>query len=716
MPERDVIDFKNAVAEPFPGLRSFEPHESFLFFGRRKHTEELLNRLGHHRFLAVVGTSGSGKSSLVRAGLLPALYRGHLAGAGSRWRIAIMRPGDAPLDRLTDALADDDVLRIPDLVSLRKKLGRSSLGLSNVAAESLTGRDSLLLVVDQFEELFRFQQRASDEGEEASLFVHALLEASDQVGVPVYVVLTMRSDFLGDCAKFAGLPEALNESQYLIPRLTRKQRQEAIEGPLRLAQHAIAPRLVQRLLNDAGDEPDQLPVLQHALLQTFRHAHDAPLDLEQYEKAGTLRGALDKHAETIYDALPTDAHRSTAESVFRGLTVLQHGRAVRRPATLAHLYDVTGDDQQLVNDVVSAFCHRDCSLLVSSRGEELTPDTIIDISHESLIRKWSRLRRWVADEARSAEYYRDASRDAALHDEGEAGYWHGPKLREAMRYLKSRQWNASWASQYERGGASSFGQSVGFLRASRRREKVSRGSVVLMWVLFAAALGIAGLFYHGQEDAQREAQLQKERADVSEAQAALMLTRANDAQARADEAAKTAEELRRIVVSLEATGTQTSEEIQQLNDQIYRLEGESARYSTVADTARRNADDVKQQKLAPADVVEAVEAEADSTSAVGASFASGIAAWQNEDWEGTIRLMQDSLLAAPDDPSRSIRMGKESVPYVPSVFISIAYCQLNRCEEARASVQRELVRSTPDRLMRVLADACNATCGGTQTR
>ena len=215
-----------ALTNPFPGLRPFHEDESQLFFGREGQTDELLRRLRKHRFLAVVGTSGSGKSSLVRAGLLPSLYRGFMTQAGSRWRVAIMRPGENPIGNLAEALSnrilatsaieESGIQRIVTETMLR----RGRLGLVEVVkSANLPARTNLLVVVDQFEELFRFQNTQKQNREdEAAAFVKLLLAAAQQQGVSIYIVLTMRSDFLGDCAQFRDLPEAINDSQYLIPR------------------------------------------------------------------------------------------------------------------------------------------------------------------------------------------------------------------------------------------------------------------------------------------------------------------------------------------------------------------------------------------------------------------------------------------------------------------------------------------------------------------
>ena len=319
-------DLLVSVDHPFPGLRPFETSESLLFFGREEHTQELLRRLSGGRFLAVVGTSGSGKSSLVRAGLLPSLYRGYLVGSTTHWRIAVMRPGAAPIENLCAALADTDALGGGDQERRLELLQSSSLGLVEVVrAANLDPGESLLIVADQFEELFRYQRQAgagdsaAEAASKAALFVSLLIQAAERFDSRIYVVLTMRSDFLGDCSQFSGLPEALSRSQYLISRLTREQRRQAIERPLHLAGAGITAPLAEQLLNDSSDDaatsgsvtrggsPDPLPVLQHALMRTYGHwkaeGAQGDLDLSHYEEVGGIKDALNQHAESIYEKL-----------------------------------------------------------------------------------------------------------------------------------------------------------------------------------------------------------------------------------------------------------------------------------------------------------------------------------------------------------------------------------------------------------------------------
>ena len=249
---------------PFPGLRPFQFDENYLFFGREEQVSQLLQRLGNTRFLAVVGASGSGKSSLVRAGLLPELHGGTMTSTSIAWELAIMRPGGDPLTNLAESMVESGLFgeeNEENILQTRATLSRSGLGLIEAYRQSSIDKGAnLLLLVDQFEEIFRFRQSGSKASQEAAHFIQLLLETARQSEVPIYIILTMRSDFLGDCAEFKGLAEAVNEGEYLIPRLNRKQRARAIEGPVKVGGADISPRLKQQLLNDIGDDPDQLRV------------------------------------------------------------------------------------------------------------------------------------------------------------------------------------------------------------------------------------------------------------------------------------------------------------------------------------------------------------------------------------------------------------------------------------------------------------------------
>jgi hypothetical protein len=447
---------------PYPGLRPFEPDEALKFYGRETHTAELLRRLAENRFIAVVGNSGTGKSSLVRAGLMPALHRGWLAGATSLWRICVMRPGDEPIRNLARSLAAQKVFST-DAARVEKEVGRSSLGLARVAREGgLAGEENLLLVVDQFEELFRFvgERQRQDGGAESRLFTASLIEATEFSSAPVYVVVTMRSDFLGDCSQFPGLPEALNRSQYLIPKMTRGQIRDGIEKPLRLVRAKMSPRLVEQLLNELGEDTGALPVLQHALNRTYSEYHKrggkGEIGAEDYTAAGGMAGSLNRHAEAVLAGLKKEDALllGWTERVFRCLTTTEGGRRIRRPTRLDRMYDIVGAENAVrrtkVRRVVEAFSGPDRAMLVWSGGN--LEDSVIDLSHESLIERWDRLKEWVQAESEAASLYRSAAEDAERDLRGRAARWRSLKLREAAEYLEQRIWNQAWSERLPAGG------------------------------------------------------------------------------------------------------------------------------------------------------------------------------------------------------------------------------------------------------------------------
>jgi energy-coupling factor transporter ATP-binding protein EcfA2 len=501
-------------SQPFPGLRPFEQHESSLFFGRDEQCDELLSRLARRRLVAVVGTSGSGKSSLVRAGLLPSLDRGYVPSAGSSWHVAIFRPGSAPLANLNQALVER---RRPSQANgnessdaIRAQLESSSLGLIGAARTLLTdAADSLLVVADQFEEIFRFGRLSAGHGlDEAAACVDLLINASQQTDLPVYVVITMRSDYLGDCAQFTGLPEALNDSQFLVPRMTRAQLRAAIENPVAVCGARITPGLVQRLLYDVEQlatdgaarsaEYDQLPLLQHALMRVWQvsrtdREHGRPIDLPHYEQAPveTLAHALDHHAEEIYHALPSDTHREIARKSLQQLTDRDpENREVRRPTPLPELAAVAlrsedgrdgGNKDAVVHEVVAAFSAPDCAFLVTNAQHD------VDISHESFIRKWNRLRQWVDEEAQSRRIYTKLVDAAVSRERREGSLFRGPELAETRRWWVKEKPTQLWSNRYD----TRFSSAQRFLTQSVRAQRLRRAALagnVLLIMLFAAAI------------------------------------------------------------------------------------------------------------------------------------------------------------------------------------------------------------------------------------
>lgn len=507
----DAPGASSTLVNPFVGLRPYEEHEAHLFFGRDGQSDDLAARLARKRFVAVVGLSGCGKSSLVRAGLLPTLQGGFVASAGPDWRIALMRPGAAPLASLAAVLCtalrgtEESIGPAVPPDRIESTLRRGSLGLVDAVHQARLPHDeNLLVVVDQFEELFRFRrgEGAAQADADAAAFVKLLIEAHQQTAVPVYVMLTMRSDFLGECARFRGLPEAMNESQYLVPRMNRDERRQAIEGPVGVGGARVSPRLVQRLLNDVGEDPDQLPILQHALMRTWQrwetHRHDgSPLDLDDYEAIGTMARALSEHADEAYRGLSED-HGRIAERVFKRLTERgADNREIRRPTPFGELCSVVGAPQRDVLEVIDCFRSPAYSFLMPSLDSPMRNDTFVDIAHESLIRKWQRLARWVNEEADSRAAYARLADAAKRHRDGKSGLWRNPELGLARAWFARERPSASWAEQY--GGE--FALADDFLRRSLHRALAIRAAIAVV------ALALVGLTLYSLSARQRAEEL-----------------------------------------------------------------------------------------------------------------------------------------------------------------------------------------------------------------
>jgi WD40 repeat protein len=469
---------------PFPGLRPFELNESHLFFGRDGQVEKLIGKLARSHFLAVVGASGSGKSSLVRAGLLPALLSGLMGGTSSNWRMAVLRPGHDPLASLAAALnssrPDDQESQQDAAINVamtEATLRRGSRGLIEAARQSgISSNENLLVLVDQFEEVFRVARSGTGRvyEDETATFVKLLLEAARQREVSIYVALTMRSDYLGDCARFFDLPEAINESQYLVPRLTRQELQQVITGPIAVCGGRIAPRLLSRLLNDMGDDQDQLPVLQHVLMRMWEKSKEdrreeaaTPIDLSDYEATGGMADALSQHADEALNSLPASLH-PIAETLFKALTEKgEDNREVRRPTLLAKLGEVTSASSNELKKIIEAFREPGRSFLMPPVPVRLKDDSLIDISHESLIRRWSALKKWVEEESESAKIYVRLAETAELHERGKAALWQNPDLQYALEWREQHQPNAAWAARYHPG----FAGAMDFLEFSRQNEE-----------------------------------------------------------------------------------------------------------------------------------------------------------------------------------------------------------------------------------------------------
>jgi DNA-binding SARP family transcriptional activator/serine/threonine protein kinase/ABC-type glycerol-3-phosphate transport system substrate-binding protein len=379
------------LANPYKGLEPFDEADNGYFFGRERLIERMISRLGGaetmRRFLAVVGPSGSGKSSVVSAGLIPALRAGAVAGS-ERWFIVTMTPGAHPFEGLERALSAVAVNRSPIL--LDQMLADSS-GLRRSVDLILPDLTSpLVLVVDQFEELYTIA--AADERE---TFAAALVEAVTHPRSRLRVVITLRADFYDHPLATPGLGELLRDHTELVTPMTASELELAISRPAAAAGVVVQPALLAALTADAVSDSAVLPLLQYTLTELFERRRGATMTVAAYEAMGGLTGAVVQRAESLFAALTLEA-RSPARHVFlRLVSVNESGDYTRRRALLSELQTLDGRDG-FPDDMLRAFArHR----LLSFDRDPTSRGPTVEIAHESLISAWSRLSGWL-DEAR----------------------------------------------------------------------------------------------------------------------------------------------------------------------------------------------------------------------------------------------------------------------------------------------------------------------------
>ena len=446
---------------PYKGLASFEEEDARLFFGRERLVGELAARTVGAGLLAVVGASGSGKSSVIAAGLLPSLRAGLLPGS-ERWRSVVMRPGEHPL-----------------------------AALDSLSTSGLDGDRRLVLVIDQFEELFTTCQ---DE-EERGRFVERVVATARDAGRAV-VVLVLRADFSGECATFPELAELLAANLVLVGPLSSDELRRAVELPARRAGIRVESSLAEALVAEIGDEPGGLPLLSTALVELWMARSDGWLKLETHESLGGVRGAVARLADSSYDNL-NDEERSAARRLFmRLVSTGEEGALVRRTVPLSEL-DLGRD------------------LVLASVVERLTDDRLltahdsaVEVAHEALLREWPRLQEWLTEDAQGRELREHLTQSAKRWegaDRDDAELYRGARLSATLDWAAGRRQELN---ELEREFlAASRAESERELAHQRRTNRRLKGLLVGVGVLLLAAIAAGAFALVQRSDAQHKARI-----------------------------------------------------------------------------------------------------------------------------------------------------------------------------------------------------------------
>ncbi|MHB8645163.1 MAG: nSTAND1 domain-containing NTPase [Thermomicrobiales bacterium] len=520
---------------PYQGLEAFDEESAEYYFGREADIQRLVEKLKGGRFLAVVGASGSGKSSLAKAGLIPALKNAGLSGS-ERWKIRLLTPGPRPLESLAHTLvgliapAATPVEMVGETRKLLDELRADARTLHLAAELALRGNpptDRVVLVVDQCEEVFTL---CTDEGERAR-FIDALVTAATEQGGRCIVILTLRADFYARCESYPALAQLLSTYQYLVGPMRDDDLRAAIITPALRVGLRFEAGLVETILADVKHQPGALPLLQYALTELWRNRDGELLALRGYEASGGVAGALAKRAETIYAGFTAEQQALTRRILLRLTQPGEGSEDTKRRAALGELAAGPAEEAAVAAVVGALTGER---LLTTGGGEGPGGGATVEVAHEALIRGWERLRGWVAEDREGLRVLQQLARAAR---EWEEGGWREEYLYRGARLLAAVEWrnrNAGALNARERAFLeASEGQAERERRQARRRVRRTIGGLVgVLAVVSVLALVAVG---KGQQAASERTNALHQRA-TADANANAAATAAVQAQAERNNA------------------------------------------------------------------------------------------------------------------------------------------------------------------------------------
>ncbi len=533
-----------SIAEKFPGLNPFNASEQNAFYGRQRQVDDLLSIMQSSRFIALVGQAGSGKSSLIRAGLIPALQRGFDGIVGKKWAIAYCRSGVTPLENLAAALAEENVLVGKEKGSLElqqeiiREMRRDHSGLlRSVAQRETLQQKNLLIILDQFEDIFQFEEvskaRNDQWDQDISLLFHNLARAIGSTKAPIYLMIGLRSSFLPKMYNLRGIQDYLSTGLYAIPLLRQDDLKQIIQQSLKQNGIIIKDDAYNFLEKGYNQNANNLPFVQLSIkrlvqkrLEAYKqfkqqndNTDDAALrfpeetaDFKQVASYGDILLGVANDLETFYKE-QVENDQILMRKVFKLITLPGAIQYIRQPRTFKEIQNITEVPREvlkyfLINiyksvpavlEFIQPFAHN----TEFFHEDSLQDDSIINLSNDYLVLPWSRLKEWIKEELESRETYSRLTKTALLFQKGEAGYLIPPDLDVIHQWYLRENPKKVWADQFN----SMFQLSIDYLmkskeehqlavekkEAERKRElkRIKRNILyVLIFAVFCAGIGV----------------------------------------------------------------------------------------------------------------------------------------------------------------------------------------------------------------------------------
>jgi energy-coupling factor transporter ATP-binding protein EcfA2 len=434
---------------PYKGLQHFDcnDEDAKYFFGRTDLTDQLLNHIRQHNFLAVTGASGSGKSSLVRAGLLYQLKLGVRLSGSNQWDTRIFNPGENPLENLAKAFVEPNLPMIDRAKQFVNAKDLISIGANGLAQIVQAANDRMVLVVDQFEEVFTQCQNNI----ERQQFFECLLGALERSTNKLCLILVMRSDFFGKCTEkdYAGLARKIQSHLVTVTPMNEQELRQVITEPAKQVGLRVEPELVQQMIADVKDSPGRLPLLEYTLARLWERCGGRQLLLTTYIDLGSVMGTLQKRADKVYEGLSGDEEKlgdekQIAKQIF--LELVQVGDGTEHTRKRVHKQDLITSPQHetIVDQVIQKLTKE--NLLVTSgwsvRSGESDKVSMVELAHEALIRYWPKLLKWIEknqDELRKRQMLEEMTDEWRKNGKKvEIEYLlQGKKLNDAEQFIRS---------------------------------------------------------------------------------------------------------------------------------------------------------------------------------------------------------------------------------------------------------------------------------------